>query len=66
MNEWMNERLASVEEVRFEFFLKMWKPKESNLIPNIKKFDGSQLPECLLVLIKKIKRTKYVTGIWLS
>ena len=37
------KRLASVDEVRLELFLKKYKPKESKLISNTKKFDGSQL-----------------------
>ena len=60
------KRLASVDEVRLELFLKKYKPKESKLISNMKKFDGSQLPPCSSVLKEKIKRTKYITGVWLS
>ena len=44
------KRLASVDEVRLELFLKKYKPKESKLISNMKKFDESQLPPCSCVL----------------
>ena len=60
------KRLASVGEVRSELFLRKYKPKESKLISNMKKFDGIQLPPCSRVLKEKIKRTKYITGVWLS
>ena len=32
----------------------------------MKKFDGSQLSPCVCALKKKIKQTKYITGVWLS
>ena len=53
-------RLASVDKVRLELFLKKHKSKESKLISNMKKFDGSQLAPCSRVLKEKIKQTKYV------
>ena len=49
-----------------ELFLKKYKPKKSKLISNMKKFDGSQLLTCSHVLKEKIKRSKYITGVWLS
>ena len=60
------KRLASVDEILFELFLKKYQPKEINLISNMKKIDGSQSPPCSRVLKEKIKRTKYITGVWLS
>ena len=36
------KRLASVDKVRLELFLKKYKSKESKLISNMKKFDGSK------------------------
>ena len=46
--------------------MKKYKPNESKLISNMKKFDGSCLSPCSRVLKEKIKRTKYITGVWLS
>ena len=63
---YVRKSLASIDKVRLELFLKKYKPKESKLISNMKKFDGSQLPPCSHVLKEKIKGTKYITGVWLS
>ena len=60
------KRLASIDEVRLELFLKKYKPKKSKLISNMKMFDGSRLSPCSSVLKEKIKRTKYIIGVWLS
>ena len=59
------KRLASVNKLRLELFLKKHKQKESELISNMK-FDGNQLPPCSRVLEEKIKWTDYITGVWLS
>ena len=56
------KRLASVDEVRLKLFFEKYKPKESNLISNMKTFDGNQLR----VLKEKINRTKHTTEFWLS
>ena len=48
------KRLASVDEILFELFLKKYQPKEINLISNMKTFDGSQSPPCSRVLKEKL------------
>ena len=56
------KRLASVNEVRLEFFLKKNKPNEIKLISNTKYSDDSQLPPCSCVLKETTNQTKYITG----
>ena len=58
------KRLASLDEVRLELFLRKYKPNESKLISNMKNIRGSQLLPCSRVAKEKIKRT--ITGVWLS
>ena len=61
------KHLTSVNEARFEMFLKKYKPKnEEQELCKVKRLDGSSMPPCQRVLREKIKRTQCIAHQWRS
>ena len=58
---------SSVDEARLDMFMKKCQPKKNeNIIPSIKKMDGSSLIPCRRVVLQKLKRTNFICSIWLN
>ena len=61
------DRLASVDEARFEMFLGKYETKNLNKsLTKIKKPGATTLHPCSKVLHNKILRTKFVSSMWVS
>ena len=62
----MGLRSVNVNDAQLEMFLNKYKTKANHRIDSTKKLDGSSLPPCSSVLYEKIKRTCYISKVWMS
>ena len=59
--------LKKIDDVRTDIFMEKYKPKtDRDKISCAKKLDASMMPPCELVLLNKIRRTKFVAKLWMS
>ena len=52
------KKFDHVDDVRYQIFLDKYKPLKN--LSNVKKLDGSMMPPCFKVLVKKMKRTRLI------
>ena len=61
------KKLVSIDEARFHIFADHYKTKNNDQrLSSVKKLEGSSLPPCRKVVLKKIKRTCFVANMWMS
>ena len=60
-------KVEIVDQARFDIFVEKYRPKgNEESLSCVKKLDGSSLPPCSKTLLEKIKRTKFITAMWMS
>ena len=52
------KKFDHVDDVRYQIFWDKYKPLEN--LSNVEKLDGSMIPPCFKVLVKKMKRTRLI------
>ena len=61
------KKLVSADYVRLDLFFQKYKPKPGKVVIScLKKMDKCSLPPCGRVLLENIKRTNYISSIWLN
>ena len=58
------KRFQPVGELLLELFLKKYNPNNDSLVDKVWKLDSPTLAPCLRVLMKKLKRSSYITRLW--
>ena len=60
-------KFALVDEVRSQIFLDKYRPRKKDYnLSCVKKLDGTMMPPCSIVLLQKIRQTRFVTRKWSS
>ena len=58
------KKFQSINELHLELFLKKYKPNNDSLVEKVRKVDSAILPPCSRGLLKKLKRSSYIIGLW--